>query len=164
MRIVFMGTPDFAVPCLARMDEMLLVRYGCSMPPASPQQMYRALCYVVNGMLASKSAESAKSITSLIDASVRLVEYGTTLSEETTQALSQVVSSSQQSEELVGQIAQSAQMQALSLRQLTEGMEMISGVVQTNAATAEESASSACELSQQAEKLQAAVRHFRLRT
>ena len=39
------------------MDEMLLVRYGCSMTTASPQQMYRALCYVVNGMLASKSAE-----------------------------------------------------------------------------------------------------------
>ena len=113
--------------------------------------------------LASKSAESAKSITSLIDASVRLVEYGTTLSEETTQALSQVVSSSQQSEELVGQIAQSAQMQALSLRQLTEGMEMISGVVQTNAATAQESASSAAELNQQAEKLTASVRRFQLR-
>ena len=113
--------------------------------------------------LASKSAESAKSITSLIDASVRLVEYGTTLSEETTQALSQVVSRSQQSEELVGQIAQSAQMQALSLRQLTEGMEMISGVVQTNAATAQESASSAAELNQQAEKLTASVRRFQLR-
>ena len=36
---------------------MLLVRYGCSMDNASPQQIYRALCYVVNGMLASKSAE-----------------------------------------------------------------------------------------------------------
>ena len=42
---------------IKQMDEMLLVRYGCSMTTASPQQMYRALCYVVNGMLASKSAE-----------------------------------------------------------------------------------------------------------
>ena len=54
-------------------------------------------------------------------------------------------------------------MQALSLRQLTEGMEMISGVVQTNAATAQESASSAAELNQQAEKLTASVRRFQLR-
>ena len=42
---------------IKQMDEMLLVRYGCSMTTASPQQVYRALCYVVNGMLASKSAE-----------------------------------------------------------------------------------------------------------
>ena len=113
--------------------------------------------------LASKSAESAKSITELIDASVEQVRYGTTLSEETTQALLEVVNSAQQSSELVDQIAHSAQAQALSLKQLTEGMELISSVVQTNAATAEESASSAEELRQQAEKLEASVQRFQLR-
>ena len=45
---------------IKELDEMLLVRYGCSMETASPQQVYRALCYVVNGMLASKSAEFYK--------------------------------------------------------------------------------------------------------
>ena len=113
--------------------------------------------------LASKSAESAKSITELIDASVEQVRYGTTLSEETTQALLEVVNSAQQSSELVDQIAHSAQAQALSLKQLTEGMELISNVVQTNAATAEESASSAEELRQQAETLEASVQRFQLR-
>ena len=91
------------------------------------------------------------------------VRYGTTLSEETTQALLEVVNSAQQSSELVDQIAHSAQAQALSLKQLTEGMELISNVVQTNAATAEESASSAEELRQQAEKLEASVQRFQLR-
>ena len=67
-----------------------------------------------------------------------------------------MVSSARQSTDLVDHIAESAEQQAETLRQLTEGMENISAVVQTNAATAEESASSACELSQQAEKLQAA--------
>ena len=113
--------------------------------------------------LASKSAESAKDITNLIAASVQLVQYGTSLSEETTQALSEVVASAQQSADLVGQIAESAQTQSQSLRQLTEGMERISGVVQTNAATAEESASSAEELRRQAEKLKLSVQRFRLR-
>ena len=42
---------------IKQLDETLLVRYGCSMDTASPQQVYRALCYVVNRMLASKSAE-----------------------------------------------------------------------------------------------------------
>ena len=40
-----------------QLNEKLLVRYGCSVDSASPQQVYRAMCYVVNEMLASKSAE-----------------------------------------------------------------------------------------------------------
>ena len=42
---------------ISQLEETLLVRYGCAMDSASPQQVYRALCYVVNRMLASKSAE-----------------------------------------------------------------------------------------------------------
>ena len=113
--------------------------------------------------LASKSAESAKDITNLIAASVQLVQYGTSLSEETTQALSEVVASAQQSADLVGQIAESAQTQSQSLHQLTEGMERISGVVQTNASTAEKSATSAKELLSQAEELKNSVQRFQLR-
>lgn len=113
--------------------------------------------------LAAKSADSAKDITDLIVNSVRLVQYGTSLSTETMTALLNVVSSSKQSAELVEHIADSARQQAESLRQLTEGMENIAAVVQTNAATAQDSASSAQELNQHAEKLQAAVQHFQLR-
>ena len=40
-----------------QLNEKLSVRYGCSIDSASPQQVYRAMCYVVNEMLASKSAE-----------------------------------------------------------------------------------------------------------
>ena len=29
---------------ISQLDEMLLVRYGCSTVTASPQQLYRALC------------------------------------------------------------------------------------------------------------------------
>ena len=45
---------------ISQLEDTLLVRYGCPMESASPQQVYRALCYVVNGMLASKSAEYHK--------------------------------------------------------------------------------------------------------
>ena len=45
---------------ISQLEDTLLVRYGCAMENASPQQVYRALCYVVNGMLASKSAEFYK--------------------------------------------------------------------------------------------------------
>lgn len=41
---------------ISNLEETLLVRYGCPIKSASPQQLYRALCYVVNRMLAAKSA------------------------------------------------------------------------------------------------------------
>ncbi len=39
-----------------RLDSTLLIRYGCTREDASPQQIYRALCYNVNRILAEKSA------------------------------------------------------------------------------------------------------------
>lgn len=113
--------------------------------------------------LASKSSESAKNITKLIEESVRLVKYGTFLSEETTSALSSVVSSAQQTMQIVEGIADSAANQAESLQQLTQGMEQISTIIQTNATTAEESALFAKTLDTQADELKNSVHRFQLK-
>ena len=113
--------------------------------------------------LANKSAASAKNITALIEESVRLVEQGTALSADTTEALAVGVAGARKSTELVERIANSATQQVEALRQLTLGMEQISGVVQTNASTAEKSALSAEELHGQAEELKVSVQKFRLR-
>ena len=113
--------------------------------------------------LANKSSEAAKNITVLIEESVRLVDQGTSLSADTTEALSAGVSGAQKSTELVERIAKSASQQVIALRQLTQGMEQISDVVQTNSATAEKSASSAEELLGQAQELKVAVQQFHLR-
>lgn len=113
--------------------------------------------------LAYKSAESAQHITKLIENSMSLVEYGTSLSEDTRSALATVIDSAQKSAEMVGRIADSAVQQTGSLRQLTLGMEQIAEVVQTNAATAEESAASARELNSEAEDLKVSIHRFRLR-
>lgn len=113
--------------------------------------------------LAYKSAESAQDITKLIENSMRLVEYGTSLTASTTDSLSDVVSSSRKSTEMMERITESVVQQSQSLKQLTAGMEQISNVVQTNAATAQESAASARELSDQAEELKLSVQKFKLR-
>lgn len=113
--------------------------------------------------LANKSAASAKNITTLIEESMRLVEQGTALSADTTEALASGVAGARKSTELVERIADSATQQVEALRQLTLGMEQISSVVQTNASTAEKSASSAEELHGQAEELKVSVQKFRLR-
>ena len=113
--------------------------------------------------LANKSSASAQNITELIESSMQLVQYGETLSSDTTDALSAVITSANKSAEMVEHIAQSAVEQSQSLKQLTQGMEQIAEVVQTNAATAEKSAESARELNNQAAELKLSVRKFRLR-
>ena len=56
-----------------------------------------------------------------------------------------------------------ARQQALSLRQIEKGMGQISDVVQTNSATAEESAAASGELSAQAQFLEELAGQFRLK-
>ena len=113
--------------------------------------------------LANKSSVAAQDITKLIESSMKLVEHGTALSNDTTQSLATGVAGAQQSTELIERIADSAVQQAEMLRQLTEGMEQISNVVQTNASTAEKSAASAEELHSQAQELKESVQKFKLR-
>ncbi len=113
--------------------------------------------------LANKSSMAAKDIATLIQNSMKMVEHGNSLSEDTTAALSTGVAGAQKSTELVDRIAQSAKQQAESLSQLTLGMNQISSVVQSNASTSEKSAMSAQELQSEAEELSVSVRRFRLR-
>ncbi|MDE6219725.1 MAG: methyl-accepting chemotaxis protein [Lachnospiraceae bacterium] len=113
--------------------------------------------------LANKSAESAKNISALIENSIKQVQNGAALSVETMNALTQVISSGEQSAAMIERIASSATQQAESLEQVTQGMHQISDVVQTNASTAEGSASSAQELQHDAEALRIAVHRFHLR-
>lgn len=113
--------------------------------------------------LANKSSIAAQDITRLIKNSMNLVEHGTALSAESTKTLEIGVAGARKSTELVEHIAVSASDQAESLAQLTMGMEQISGVVQTNAATAEKSATSAQELRSQSEELSESVQRFKLR-
>ena len=113
--------------------------------------------------LANKSSIAAKDITKLIENSLELVKHGTSLSGDTTEALSVGVTGSQNTAELIQKIADSAQQQAMSLEQLTAGVDQISDVVHTNTVTAEKSASSASELYKQAGELKRSVQKFQLR-
>ncbi|MCI7499322.1 MAG: methyl-accepting chemotaxis protein, partial [Oscillospiraceae bacterium] len=65
--------------------------------------------------------------------------------------------------DIVAQIADASTVQSDMIAQVTQGMEQISGVVQTNSATAEESAAASEELSGQALMLKKLVGEFKLR-
>ncbi|MEG2699595.1 MAG: methyl-accepting chemotaxis protein, partial [Hungatella sp.] len=66
------------------------------------------------------------------------------------------------STELIEQIASASNEQADASAQITRGIDQIASVVQTNSATAEESAAASEELSGQAQVLKNLVEGFRL--
>lgn len=113
--------------------------------------------------LANKSSVSAQGIAELIENSMKLVQYGSSLTQETTESILAVASSAQESSAMIERIAESAVSQSQSLQEITQGMAQISEVVQTNASTAQESAELARELQNQAEDLKVSVHKFRLR-
>ena len=113
--------------------------------------------------LASKSAEAAKDVTVLVENSVRQVENGTKIADETSISFLQVVESVKVVADTIEKISEASIRQSDAIGQVTLGVEQISGVVQTNSATAEESSAASEELSGQAQILKEIVKKFKLR-
>lgn len=113
--------------------------------------------------LASKSSEASKNTAALIESSLRSVENGAKIASETAQALNNAVEGSKVVTETIDRISQASNEQAASIMQVTQGIDQISSVVQTNSATAEESAAASEELSGQAEILKNLISKFKLK-
>lgn len=113
--------------------------------------------------LASKSAEASKNTAQLIESSIRAVENGTKIADETAEALVGAVDGVQEVVILVEKIAAASSKQAESVKQVTQSMEQISSVVQTNSATSEESAAASEELYTQSQNLKNLVEQFRFK-
>lgn len=113
--------------------------------------------------LASKSAEAAKNTTQLIGDSISSVNKGANIVDETAHALSLVVEDVKNTAITIEKITDATERQASAIIQVTQGMDQVSAVVQTNSATAEESAASSEELSGQAQTMRNLVGRFRLK-
>ena len=113
--------------------------------------------------LAAKSAEASKNTAALIEASISAVSRGVSLVAQSAETLQQVAASAGEVGEMVNQIAVSAQEQTEAVQQVTVGLNQISGVVQNNSATAEQSAAASEELSSQAAMLKNLVDGFQLK-
>lgn len=112
--------------------------------------------------LAGKSAEAAKITTALIEETIQAVGNGAQIADSTAATMLGVVDSAESVTELITDIAQASGKQAGAITQVTIGLEQISGIVQTNSATAEESAAASEELSSQAQTLKSLVGKFKL--
>ncbi len=113
--------------------------------------------------LAARSANAAKETTDLIEGSIKKVEGGTKIANETASALVKIVEGIEKVSNLVGDIAVASNEQALGVDQINQGIGQIADVVQTTSATSEETAAASEELSSQAEMLKHQVSRFKLR-
>ena len=112
--------------------------------------------------LAARSAKAAKETTDIIETSFDKVNHGTQLANETAEALKEINAGVSKVAVLVNEIAEASTKQNSALQMINQGVLQVSNVVQTNSATAEESAAASVELSAQADLLQEAVRKFKM--
>lgn len=112
--------------------------------------------------LAGKSAEAVNNTTSLIEGTVAAIERGNALVDEVAEKMTGVANAAGAVALINSKISAGSRESAESITQLTVGVEQISEVVQTNSATAEESAAASEELSGQAQMLKDLIGYFRV--
>lgn len=83
--------------------------------------------------------------------------------QDTAESMLKVVGRADEMSKLIDNITEYTKQQDINATEITQGIEQISTVVQTNVATAEESAAASEELSGQAAMLRELVAKFRLR-
>lgn len=113
--------------------------------------------------LAARSANAAKETTSMIEGSIKKVETGTKIANETAIALNQIVEGIAKAADLVSDIATASNEQASGTAQISQAISQVSQVVQENSATSEESAAASEELSGQAELLKELINKYKFK-
>jgi len=112
--------------------------------------------------LAQRSAEAAREIKSLINASVERVEQGTALVDQAGTTMQEVVTAIQRVTDIMGEITSASAEQSAGVNQVGEAVSQMDQVTQQNAALVEQSAAAAESLKQQARQLVDAVAVFRI--
>jgi methyl-accepting chemotaxis protein len=113
-------------------------------------------------LLAQRSAEAAKKIKVLIDASVSRVESGSQLVEQTGSTMTEIVASVQRVSSIIAEITTAAAEQDDGLGQISVAVARLDQMTQENAALVEESAASAENLRRSATGLTTLVGAFQL--
>ena len=112
--------------------------------------------------LAQRSAQAAKEIKTLINASSEKVESGSKLVQDAGSAMSEIVSGVQRVTDIIGEISAASAEQSAGIGQVNNAVTQLDQMTQQNAALVEESAAAAESLKDQAMRLAQAVAAFRL--
>jgi methyl-accepting chemotaxis protein len=111
--------------------------------------------------LAQRASEAARNTSELIHGSVENAERGVGVAAETSTAFEEISTSAEKVSGLVAEIAAASNEQAQGIEQVNVAVGQMDGVVQQNAANAEECAAASEELSAQAEELSGMVGELR---
>ncbi|MBH9553725.1 HAMP domain-containing protein [Inhella sp. 4Y17] len=114
-------------------------------------------------LLAQRSAQAAKEIKGLIEASTTRVEHGTTLVTRAGGTVQDVVRAIQDLSALMAQISTATNEQSSGVHQVGQAVTELDRTTQQNAALVEQSAAAADSLQQQARQLAGAVAVFQTR-
>jgi hypothetical protein len=107
--------------------------------------------------LAGRSAQAAKDTTTIIEANLEFFNKGVVVSEKVQEALTEITTQSKKVMQLIAEISEASQEQAGGAAQVNKAITEIEIVTQQNAASAEESASAADNLSSQAYNMRHSV-------
>jgi methyl-accepting chemotaxis protein len=107
--------------------------------------------------LAIRSADAAKNTADLIAATISNISSGSEMVNSTSETFHEVANLAAKVSQLVADVAEASKEQSQGIYQITTAMTQMDKVTQSNAASAEESASAASQLSLQASNLMGAV-------
>ena len=114
------------------------------------------------GKLAADSAKSAVNTRDLIDKTLVEIQRGNAVTITTAEAFNQIISDMDSFAEMAENTMEKANAQAESLEQVGQGIEQLSGVVQSTAASSEENTAISINLSEGADKMNERVNRFKL--
>ncbi len=112
--------------------------------------------------LAGRSADAAKEIKSLINASVERVEQGTALVDKAGATMAEVVDSIRSVTDIMGEINASSSQQSLGVTEVGEAVTLMDQTTQQNAALVEQMAAAAASLNAQSNDMVQTVAVFNL--
>lgn len=114
--------------------------------------------------LANKSQEASQNTEVLIAETIQAISDGMNIMDKTTKGFDEAANGVEEMAKKIEQIASASEAQAKEISEIVRGVDQISGAIQTNSATAEESAAVSRSLSEQASQLKETVSKFTLRS
>jgi methyl-accepting chemotaxis protein len=107
--------------------------------------------------LAQRSAQAARETADKIEGAITKTGQGVQITEKVAKSLNEIVDKARQVDQLVAEVCTASREQSQGVHQITAAVAQMDKVVQSNAASAEESASAAADLNAQSFALREAV-------